>query len=156
MRILKTAPLFLLICFFCMSCTPSAPISPEDAFNTLKKAYQKEDGRMAERVYSKESIARVQKMIASFSAMEQPQRKTVAKHLMVEPDDLQNMTVQKYLTFSLQQSSRISGDVVRTALLSGIAAVELHDDHAQIKSSNGIELPFVKEGLYWKFDAASL
>jgi hypothetical protein len=150
MRLLKPARLFLIPMVALLSCAPQAALTPQAAFHDLKEAFRKSDAALLERQLSRESVRKIRYMTGLFSRMEERQLKALSDKFNVPAERLKKLTVRDYcaLTLSLDRSKNVIG----TAASRPVVGIDRRGSRAVIRVDNGMELPFIKEGPYWKFD----
>jgi hypothetical protein len=150
MHILKSLRIFLIPLIALMSCAPQAALTPQAAFHDLKEAFRKSDAALLERQLSRESIRKIRYMTGLFSRMEDRQLDALSGKFNVPAERLKKLTVRDYcaLTITLGRGRNAIG----TATTRAVVGIDRKGSRAVIRVENGMELPFVKEGPYWKFD----
>ncbi len=150
MHLLKSVRLFLIPAIVLLSCAPRAALTPQAALHDLKEAFLKSDAALLEHQLSRESVRKIRYMTGLFSRMDERQLDALSKKFSVPADRLKNMTVRDYcaLTLSLDREKNVIG----AATARSVVGIDRKGSRAVIRVDNGIELPFVKEGPYWKFD----
>lgn len=154
MCLLKPAWLLLVPMIACAGCAPQAALTPQAAFHDLKNAFQKSDAASLERQLSAESIKKIKVMNSLFSKMGDRQLKALSEKFGAEPERLRNLSVRNYcaLVLALDRGKSVIG----TATSRAIVGIDREGGRATVRVENGMELVFVKEGPYWKFDLAGL
>jgi hypothetical protein len=154
MHLLKSALFFSLLVIFQTGCTPQAALTPRAAFHDLKNAFQKSDAASLERQLSDRSIKKIRRMTLLFSRMDGRQLESLSKKFGVSPERLKNLSVRDYcaLTLSWDRNRNVMG----AATSKNIVGINREGNRATIRVDNGMELEFVKEGPYWKFDMTGL
>jgi hypothetical protein len=154
MHFLKSACLFPLLILILGGCKPQAALTPQAAFYDLKNAFYKSDAALLERQLSGRSIKKIRRMTLLFSRMEDRQLESLSKKFGLPPERLKNLSARDYcaITLSLDRNRNIIG----TATRQKIVGVNREGNRATIRVENGMELVFVKEGPYWKFDMTGL
>ncbi|MCP4138216.1 MAG: hypothetical protein GY754_45055 [bacterium] len=135
------------------SCKAQGPLTPEDAFLALKETVRKPKGVDFAGLLSEKSnkeIARTAQMVAG---MEGKQLETLAATYGVAPERLKKLSVNDFTRLYIY---RKKGNVVKTAVSFTISSIDREDKRAFVHVENGMALPFVKEGPYWKLDLAGL
>ncbi len=150
MHLLKLARLFLLPVIALLSCAPQAALTPQAAFHDLKEAFRKSDAALLERQLSRESIRKIRYMTGLFSRMEERQLHALSDKFNVPAERLNKLSVRDYctLTLALDREKNVIGAATKRA----VVGIDRKGSRAVISVDNGMELPFVKEGPYWKFD----
>jgi hypothetical protein len=143
-----------LVAALVISCSPQAAVTPRDAFRDLKEAYRAQDAAALERQLSQNSLANIRQATVLFSRMDDRQLEALAEKLGVPAERLKRMSVRDYCDIALAYDR--DRNVVRVATAQDIVGVNKKGNRAVIRVANGMELPFVKEGPYWKFDLSLL
>jgi len=150
MRLLRLFPLFLAPMIALLSCAPRAALTPQAAFHDLKEAFGKSDAAGLERQLSAESVKKIRTMAALFSRMEERQLDALSEKFNVPAERLKKLSVRDYcaLILTLEKDK----NVIAAATKRAIVGIDRRGSRTVIRVDNGMELPFVKEGPYWKFD----
>jgi hypothetical protein len=154
MHLLKSVRLYLVPVIALLSCAPQAALTPQAAFHDLKEAFRKSDAALLERQLSRDSVRKIRYMNGLFSRMEERQLKALSDKFNVPAERLKKLTVRDYcaLTLTLDRSTSVIG----TAASRPVVGIDRKGSRAVVRVDNGMELPFVKEGPYWKFDMTGL
>jgi hypothetical protein len=136
------------------SCSPRAAVTPRDAFRDLKEAYRAQDAAALERQLSQDSLANIREATVLFSRMDDRQLGALSEKLGVPAGRLKRLSVRDYCDIALAYDR--DRNVVRVATGQDIVGVNKKGNRAVIRVANGMDLPFVKEGPYWKFDMTLL
>jgi hypothetical protein len=152
-----------IICFYLitalvslLSCKPQGPLTPEDAFERLKKAYSHEDIEAIEDLLSRQSRFKISKMIRMIAQMDEHQIRALAIRFGITIDRLKNLTIRDYLSLQLALGKKIGDDILRDVTRYKIIGKDIRGDSAVIQVENGMELNFIKEGPYWRLDIEDL
>ncbi len=153
MQILKHAPpacaaLILLVC----GCGAGGPLTPEEAFARLKRAYAGADASMLVDLLSRRSRNKIDLIIAEMRRLDAGQAKAISRQLGVPEDRLRGLTPVQYIALQLELSRRYGDDTVSQATAQEIIGTDVKDGRAVVRVDNGMELIFVKEGPYWKYE----
>jgi len=154
MHFLKSACLFSFLVVIFTGCKPQAALTPQAAFYDLKNAFHKSDAAFLERQLSDRSVKKIRRMTLLFSRMEDRQLGSLSKKFGVSPERLKNLSVRDYCTLTLSLDRNRS--IIGTATRHNIVGINREGNRATIRVENGMELVFVKEGPYWKFDMTGL
>ena len=65
---------------------------------------------------------------------------------------MKKLSVKDYIAIQLSIGQDIGDDVIRKMSTHKIIGIDVKGKKATIRVENGMELGFVKEGPYWKFD----
>ncbi len=145
-----------IILFFFISCKAGGPLTPEEAFNSLKSAYVKGDAGKIESLLSVRSIEKIKGIIGMMSSMKESQLEALARNFNTDPDALKDLSVKDYLELQLSLGKKIGDDTLKEITKNKIAGIDVNGNTAVIRIENGMEFSFVKEGVYWKFDMEEL
>jgi len=149
MRIL-TYIVILVVSF--VSCQPSKPLTPQEAFNALKDAYTLNNMHDVAALLSSNSKKKIATVIHNLQTMNRAQIVAFAQYYNVSPDSLKNMNIPEYLLLQKKIAATRGDDVLLTALNQPIAQVTIAQSKATVQLYNGMSLLFVKEGPYWFFE----
>lgn len=139
-----------------LSCTSKGALTPEDAFISITRAYVKSDADAVATQLSKSSIEKIRKIIKMISSMDEKQIFTLSKRFGTSPDRLTNLSVKDYISLQFALAKRMNENFMREIAVSKIIDIDIKDKVAIVKAENGMELKFVKEGPYWKFEMTDL
>ncbi|MBN2400896.1 MAG: hypothetical protein JXN64_00710 [Spirochaetes bacterium] len=153
----------LRICIICLtasvlfvSCKAEGPRSPEEAFDSFKNAYINSNTEQIEKLLSERSKEKIRAIIKMISSMNDSQLKALSKKFNTSVDGLRNLSIKDYLNIQLFIATMTEDDLFREILKHKIIGVDVRDRTAVVRVENGMELNFVKEGRYWKFDLEEL
>ncbi len=138
--------------FLTAACSSRGPLSPEEAFGILQKAYHRNDPVLMLGVLSEGSMRRIRSMTALIGSMSEGQREKMAAQFGASAEALADLSPANYLGFQMRLARARNEDALGRALDSGILKSEINDAGATLTAQNGMRLSFVKEGPYWKFD----
>ena len=143
MHTVKTLiPVLLLLAV--VSCAKGLPRTPSEAFRMTAAAVEAKD---ANRLYelmakpSREQLLRTAKLAERMNAA---QKESLAKKGVLPASADAGAVLKAWL-------ENDEADPVLAAFRRSVLMVNEKDGEAKIRLDNGIELRFVKEGLYWKF-----
>lgn len=156
MRLLNITIYTLLIAAIFLSCKSEGPLSPKEAFTRYKNAYEKSDGNEMEKLLSERSKEKIRIIIKMFTQMNYPQLKALGEKFGTNIEKLKNLSVGDYLSIQLTMGKNNSDDIFSEIAKQKIIGVDIKDNMAIARIENGMELVFVKEGRYWKFDIDEL
>ncbi len=136
------------------SCAPQAAITPQEAFYHLREAFQKSDSSALERQLSRESINKIRRISSMFSLMDDRQIKSLSMQYGIPEAKLKRLSVREYLKlrFAMERGKEVIGAITSQ----GILGINRAGGRAVVRVRNGMELTFIKEGPYWKFDMTEL
>ncbi len=132
------------------SCAPGGPMTPRDALFSLRVAFEKKDPDHLKKVLSSESLAEIERVCSLFNAMNGRQLEAAAARYRVSPQALKDLAARDYLKLILA-NQKGKGAIAR-AVAARPLSIRKGDKEAVFVLENGLEITFVKEGPYWKFD----
>ncbi len=136
------------------ACAPRDPLTPRAAFRVLKTACDGSDAAALEGMLSMESVLKVRRMTLLFSHMDARTRVSLSKGLGVPAGRLRSLTVRDYCALMLRVDRERNAFIAATR--HPVVAVNRKGNMAIVRVRNGMELHFVREGPYWKFDMTLL
>jgi hypothetical protein len=136
------------------SCSPGGALTPGDAFQSLAAAYKDRDADALHKLLSDGSRQKIWKVTMMFSRMDAGQLRTLSMVYGVPEEKLRKMTVKDYCSLLLKKG--LSGNVIMEAASRKMVGVRKEGKRATVRVDNGMELYFIKEGPYWKFDMGEL
>jgi hypothetical protein len=137
------------------SCKKEGPLTPEEAFTFLQNAYVNSDAVKIESLLSEKSIEKIKNITTIFSSMSESQLRALSARFNINPARLKNLTVKDYLAMHLSQNDKNS-DILKIITDQKIIGTDINEKSAIVRLENGMEVIFVKEGHYWKFDMEEL
>jgi hypothetical protein len=155
MHLLKIISL-LAISILLFSCKSEGPASPEEAFDYFKSAYVKSDGAQIEKVLSERSKEKIRAITKMFTVMDASQLGALAKKFNINADMIKNISIKDYLNIQISIGKTVENDFLNEITKYKIIGVDINNGKAVGRLENGMELAFVKEGGFWKFDLEEL
>jgi hypothetical protein len=153
MRVLKKPALLPVVLLVgVLSCTPRAALTPQAAFHDLKAACLKSDAAMLAKLLSSGSVKKITRMTALFSRMEDRQLEALSKKYGMPAGKLRHLGVADYCALILAEDSGLTG----AAAAGKMIGVNRDGNRASVRLANGMDIHFVREGPYWKFDLTAL
>lgn len=152
----KISFLIIIIMIFGISCKSEGPLTPEQAFEELRNSYHKKNASAVINVLSKESIEKIKSIIIMISSMNEIQLKSLSERFGVTVDEMKKLDVINYMALQLKVGEKIGEDMMEEILKYKIIGVDIVKEKAVVRLENGMELVFVKEGGYWKFNMQEL
>ncbi len=157
MHLLRTIAIYIIIGFaLFISCKSEGALTPEQAFNKLRNAYQNSDAGAVVAILSTGSNNKVKEIIAMIAAMDENQLKSLSERFEVTVDKMKNLSVKDYIALQLSMGEKIGGDILKEITKHEIIGTDKNERTAVVRVGNGMEIVFVKEGKYWKFDMKDL
>ena len=152
MHILKKA--VVLIFLFFTYCSSGEPLTPADSFKAIKHAVEIKDSEKIISCLSKESLEKTVRLNQLIKDMRSDQLLILSENYGYTQDKLKNLKPSDaaYLYFF----SDHTGIKLGRYFMEKIISVDIYGSRAVIKVESGIELDFVREGPYWKFDISEL
>ena len=156
MHLLRIAVVMLCTAALFYSCKSGGPTTPEETFNLLKGAYSNSDAGELEKLLSAGGLRKAQAIIRIFSLMNEEQLKALGKKFKVTAGTLKNLSVKEFLNLQLLIAKTNEDDLSGVIVTSKMTGVDINNRKAVVRLDNGMELTFVKEGPYWKYDIEEL
>lgn len=145
--------ILILFCMgFFISCKAHGPITPEQAFNYLQKAYNSSDSADIVELLSENSKNKIREMIMMISRMDESQQTALAERFEISPGKLKSLTLEDYIDIQILAGKRMGSDFLGEKVRYKITGIDNDGSKAVVRVESGMELVFVKEGPYWKFD----
>ncbi len=152
MHVLKKSIAIITVPLLIYSCKPRGALTPEDAFMMLREAYSRNDSTAIENLLSRRSREKVETIITVISQMDDVRLRTLAMRFGVTVDRLRDMTVRDFLSLELMLGKKIGEDTLADLTRYEIIGKDVKGNRAVLRTENGMEIIFVKEGPYWKLD----
>ena len=144
----------ITLLLFIFSCSGGKPLTPVDSFKAIKQAVEMKDAEKIASCLSKESWAKTEKLRLLIKDMSNDQLSVLSENYGYTQEKLKNLK-QSDAVF-LYFFSDHTGIKLGRYFMEKIISVDIHGSKAVIKVESGIELDFVREGPYWKFDISDL
>jgi hypothetical protein len=148
MRILKPLTLILFLSALASSCT-NLPTTPKDAFSQVKKAYEKKDSKRLLSLYTKGTAASLAQAAQLINSMDDKQREALFEKGMIPRS--QTVTAEDLIRQQIESAKNLGDDLQFNSFSHAITSITTKDTSSLIRTDNGIDLRFYKEGSYWKF-----
>ncbi|PKL19370.1 MAG: hypothetical protein CVV49_00745 [Spirochaetae bacterium HGW-Spirochaetae-5] len=152
MYLLKRIFLFFLLLLF--SCGSGGALTPSESFNAVKSAVEKQD---SEAIFinltegSKEKIGKHNRMMKE---MKTGQLSFISGKYGFSIEKLRNLKDSDAV--SLYFFSDVTGVKLSRYFKESIVSIDIRGKRAVVKTESGIQLDFLREGPYWKFDMSNL
>ncbi len=152
MRVLRIAALSALLQIL-ISCSPGGALTPREAFIQLRLAYVNSDPKMMMGCLSSKSLKSLSDAAQLMQGMREDRRQALADYYGVASLRKKQITPEDCLLvhFSMERKSPAVSRAVRHRIID----IERNGTAATVRVENGMDLRFVREGPYWKFDLAS-
>lgn len=146
-----------IICFFCLaviSCGHGGPLTPAEAFKNIQSAVERQDPEAIAGNISSAGIDKIGRLKDLISGLKTEQLDLVSSRFGYSPGKLRKMSSSDavYLYFFSDRTGVMLGRYFKE----NIVSIDIQGDRAVIKTESGIELDFIREGPYWKFDISEL
>ena len=139
-----------------LSCKSKGALTPEEAFKSLTSAYSKSDVEAVVKLLSLGSKEKIRKIIKMIASMNDTQLTSLSERFGVSVEKMKNLTVRDYMSIQLAIGKKLGGDIIIESNKYSIVGIDVKGERANVRVENGMELSFVKEGPYWKFDMEDL
>jgi len=152
MHILKNAFIFMALFFF--SCSSGGPLTPAESFNAIKNAAEKNDSDAIVNYLTKASLNKISKLNLIIKDMRSDQLEILSTKYGYSDEKLRSLKVSD--SIALYFFSEVTGVKLNRYFKENILSIDIRGSRALVKTESGIELDFVREGPYWKFDLSDL
>jgi len=152
MHILKQTVILLLLLL--IHCSGGRPLTPIDSFKAIKHAVEVKDPEKIVSCLSKGSLEKTEKLKLIIKDMRDDQLLVLSENYGYTQEKLKNL--KPVDAVSLYFFSDHTGINLRKYFMEKVISVDIHGGRAIIKVESGVELDFVREGPYWKFDISEL
>lgn len=144
----------VLIFLFLVCCSGGKPLTPIDSFKAVKHAVEMKDSEKIVSCLSKASLEKTQRLNQFIRDMRNDQLLILSDNYGYTQDKLKNLKPVDavYLYFFSDHTNIKLGRY----FLEKPISVDIYGSSAVIKVESGIELDFIREGPYWKFDISGL
>jgi len=149
----KQAGLWIAVLTIFISCVSGGPLTPEDSFHDLRRAFASQDAALFKKILSRDSLAKMEKIIAYVSAMSEEQKSGISALYGIPRDRLETITIDDFCLLHLATQKK---GPMGQALQSDIVSRDQQGDRVIMGVASGVRFSFVKEGPYWKFDLTGL
>ena len=146
--------LLLIIFLLQISCAAGGPLTPLKSFNAIKSAVEKNDSEAIAGYLTESSLNKISKLAMMIKDMRNDQLANLSCEYGYSEDKLKNLKVLDCV--SLYFFSDTAGVQLGRYFKERIISIDIHGSRALVKVESGIELDFVREGPYWKFDISDL
>ena len=152
MNILKKFYLFFLLLLCC--CGSGGPLTPVESFNLIKNAVEKNDSNIIVNYLTTSSLSKINKFNSMIKEMRSDQLAVVSEKYGYSQDKIKNLkTSDSVALYFFSDAVNIKlGKYFKEKIVS----IDIHGSDARVKTESGIQLDFVREGPYWKFDISDL
>ena len=152
MQILKKS--IVLLFLFLVYCSGGGPLTPIDSFKAVKHAVEIKDSEKIVSCLSKGSLEKITRLKLLIKDMRDDQLLILSENYGYTQDKLKNLKQSDAV--SLYFFSDHTGIKLGRYFMEKVISVDIHGSRAVIKVESGIELDFIREGPYWKFDISEL
>ena len=142
------------VLFCIVSCSPVSPITPDDALDFLRKAYDRRDAGALMRVLSSASMEKIGNMNTMFASMGPAQIKAIAVKYGLPEERLRSLSMRDGIMIVMFLDPE--RNALAMALKSNPVSYERSENRMTYRMLNGMELFFVREGPYWKLDMTGM
>ncbi len=149
----RPSPVAVVLCAL-LACGARGPLTPQEAFRSLAGSYARRDAEAVMKLMSRPSIRAIDEIVSRLKEMEPAQRASLAEHIGVSPERLGSLSNKDYIALQMELGALHGNDPLRGVRSQRIAGTRVEGAKATVRLENGMELDFVKEGPYWRFDAS--
>lgn len=152
MHILKR---FFPIIVICLSaCGSGGPLTPLQSFNSIKHAVEKNDSDAIAGLLTEGSVEKIDRLNMLIKNMSKDQIELLSAKFGYSEERLKNLRIADCV--SLYFFSDTTGIKLNRYFMESVVSIDIQGSRALVKTESGIELDFLREGPYWKFDLSNL
>ncbi len=152
MHLLKSYSLLFIILL--ISCGSGGALTPAESFNVLRAAVEKNDSEAIVNYLTESSLVKINRHNNMLKVMNNEQLSILSTKYGYTTDKLRNLKVSDAV--SLYFFSDVTDVKLRRYFKESVVSIDIQGRKALIKTESGVELDFLREGPYWKFDMSSL
>jgi len=153
MRLLKKY--FVLLLVLLTSCSSSGgALTPAESFNSLRSAVEKNDIETIVNLLTESSLAKISRHNQMLKEMRNEQLGIISGKYGYPIDKLRNLKASDAV--SLYFFSDVTGIKLSRYFKESIVSIDIRGNRALVKTESGVELDFLREGPYWKFNMSNL
>jgi len=152
MHLLKKIYLFILLTQ--AACGSGGPLTPVESFNGIRHAVEKNDSDVIVNYLTQSSLDKISKHNQMIRGMRSDQLAMLSVKYGYPQDKLLNMKTSDAV--SLYFFSDAADIKLGRYFRENIVSIDIDGKLAFVKTESGIELDFIREGPYWKFDLSNL
>lgn len=153
MHLLKNVLLFVFLSLQ-ISCAAGGALTPLESFNAIKSAVEKNDSEAITGYLTESSINKMNKAAFMIKNIRSDQINKLSGEYGYPEDKLKNLKATDCV--ALYFFSDAVGVKLGRYFRERIISIDIHGNSAIVKTEGGIDLDFVREGPYWKFDISDL
>lgn len=152
MYLLNRFFLFFLLMLF--SCGSGGALTPAGSFNAVKSAVEKQDSETIFVNLTEGSKSKIDKHNRMIKEMKTEQLAFISGKYGYSIEKLRNLKDSDAV--SLYFFSDVTGVKLSRYFKESIVSIDIRGNRAAVKTESGIQLDFLREGPYWKFDMSNL
>jgi len=145
---------FLLSIVFLISCGSGGALTPTESFNALRAAVEKNDSEAVVNYLTESSLVKINRHNQILKDMRSEQLSFLSNKYGYTIDKLKSLKVSDAV--SLYFFSDVTGVRLSRYFKENVVSIDIRGSKALVKTESGVELDFLREGPYWKFDMSSL
>lgn len=137
-----------------ISCGSGGPLTPLDSFNGIKNAVKTKDSEAIVIFLSTPSLDKISKFKSLIKNMTVSQLENLADKYGYTAEKLRNLKTSDAV--ALYFFSDTTGVNLARYFNERVVSVDIDGNMSSVKTESGVELIFLREGPYWKFDLSDL
>jgi len=150
MRVLKYFSVATIVMFMITGCGNRSPRTPREAFRAAGDAYAIGDSAGMLKLLSKETLESYMKTVRTINAMSPDRKKSLYAKRAIPSET--NIGLREFTAFTIETAKRDGNIPVFESLSRPVTSIVIRGNSAIIRTDNGVELHFIKEGFGWKFN----
>lgn len=143
-----------LLVLLLMSCGSGGALTPAESFNSIRSAVEKTDSEVIANYLTDSSLVKIGRHNQMLKDMSNQQLEIISVKYGYSVDKLRNLKISD--SVSLYFFSEQTGIKLSRYFKENIVSTDIRGSRASVKTGSGIELEFLREGPYWKFDMSRL
>ena len=156
MRVLMPMLLAVLFASPFISCRARSPLTPEIAYSMLRDAYMQGDGAAFWDLLDLSSRRQIEELTRLIRTMDDAQAGALAEKLAISPNELKTITPASFISLQIALDKRPGHDILGGMFTGQVLRKRESREKCVLHVAGGLELTFVREGPYWKFEMNGL
>ncbi len=145
---------FLLFLILLFSCGSGGALTPAESFNDIKSAVDRQNSEAIFVNLTEESKSKILKHNQMLKEMKTEQLAFISGKYGYSIEKLRDLKTSDAV--SLYFFSDVTGVKLNRYFKDNIVSIDIRGSKAVVKTESGIQLDFLREGPYWKFDMSNL
>ncbi len=144
----------VLLLIILLSCGRGGPLTPLESFNLIRDAVDKKDSNAIVGYLSASTINKFDAHISLIKQMRSDQIATLSEKYGYPVETVKNLKHSD--SVALYFFSETADIKLGKYFTEKVISMDVQGSRARLKTESGIELDFLREGPYWKYDMSEL